>query len=290
MMGRQPPHLGDPIRTKLWWWCSSTAFAASHACLICIWLFIDGGFPLAASSRHSVCHRHATFCSPPPTGPGESTPIVIQPHATNSTSTPWAARRAVSGGPQSPNCVLKHVLIAGCIYHLSLSTSMLIMCINCGFLNAVVSSETHRKHQTRFLQRNHTLMWSCHIHLHLFMSHRICSTSWILFIVLTFLFFFLNKYWAGCGAAVMKPCRSKLWNNCIFTCTLISQSSCLRSGRCHEGWRHFDSRQLMVRSHCTQSSVAEKNCSMEQCRFPFLRNTLSFFTCVYPTVPVLMNK
>lgn len=135
--------------------------------------------PLCLPSSHHLL-------SPRPTGPGESAPIVIQPHATNSTSTPWAARRAVSGGPQSPNCVLKHVLIAGCIYHLSLSTSMLIMCINCGFLNAVVSSETHRKHQTRFLQRNHTLMWSCHIHLHLFMSHWICLTSWILFIVLTF--------------------------------------------------------------------------------------------------------
>lgn len=56
----------------------------------------------------------------------------------------------MSGGPQSSNGVLKHVLIAGCIYHLSLSTSMLIMCINCGFLNAVVSSETHRNHQTHF--------------------------------------------------------------------------------------------------------------------------------------------
>lgn len=74
-----------------------------------------------------------------------------------------------------------------------------------------------------------------------------------------FCFIFKNKYWAGCGAAVMKPCGSKLWNNCIFTCTLQSRSSCLRSGRCHEVWRHFDSRQLMVRSHCTQSSVARWN-------------------------------
>lgn len=273
--GGQPPHLGDPIGTKLWWWCSSTAFAASHTCLICVWLFIDGVFlsprPLCLpSSRHLLC--------PPPTGPGESAPIVIQPHATNSTSTPWAARRAVSGGPQSSNGVLKHVLIAGCIYHLSLSTSMLIMCINCGFLNAVVSSETHRNHQTHFF-------FSKKSHVNVIVPYTLTSfyepsdlfdimNPIYCFNFFFFCFIFKNKYWAGCGAAAMKPCRSKLWNNCIFTCTLISRSSCLRSGRCHEVWRHFDSRQLMVRSHCAQSSVAEKNCSMEQCGFPFLRNTL----------------
>lgn len=52
MAGGQPPHLGDPIRTELWWWCSSTAFAASHTCLV----FLS---PLCwPSSRHLLSpHR-----------------------------------------------------------------------------------------------------------------------------------------------------------------------------------------------------------------------------------------